>query len=137
MQQEFVDQHHRQQARPGKTSRDRMRGRRRLGERGRFLWPSLADGVVTISVAQLSYLLSGIDWRMPQATWRSLLNRRSLTRGCPTRDKPHILSRARPVYRPLGLRYSLRFSRRLARCLMVGVESDRPFPDMPADSLND
>ncbi|MBV8920411.1 IS66 family insertion sequence element accessory protein TnpB [Bradyrhizobium sp.] len=27
-------------------------------ERGRFLWPSLADGVVTISVAQLSYLLS-------------------------------------------------------------------------------
>ena len=34
-------------------------------ERGRFLWPSLADGVVTISVAQLSYLLSGIDWRMP------------------------------------------------------------------------
>ncbi|WP_456835647.1 MULTISPECIES: IS66 family insertion sequence element accessory protein TnpB [unclassified Bradyrhizobium] len=42
---------------------------RRL-ERGRFLWPSLADGVVTISVAQLSYRLSGIDWRMPQATWR-------------------------------------------------------------------
>ena len=39
-------------------------------ERGRFLWPSLADGVVTISVAQLSYLLSGIDWRMPQATSR-------------------------------------------------------------------
>ena len=39
-------------------------------ERGRFLWPSLADGVVTISVAQLSYLLSGIDWRMPQASWR-------------------------------------------------------------------
>ena len=34
-------------------------------ERGRFLWPSLADGVVTISVAQPSYLLSGIDWRMP------------------------------------------------------------------------
>src|SRR5881227_833963 len=35
-------------------------------ERGRFLWPSLADGAVTISVAQLSYLLSGIDWRMPR-----------------------------------------------------------------------
>jgi len=31
----------------------------------------MADGVVTISVAQLSYLLSGIDWRMPQETWRS------------------------------------------------------------------
>ena len=39
-------------------------------ERGRFLWPSLADGTVTISTAQLSYLLSGIDWRMPQETWR-------------------------------------------------------------------
>ncbi len=39
-------------------------------ERGRFLWPSVADGVVTISTAQLSYLLSCIDWRMPQKTWR-------------------------------------------------------------------
>ena len=39
-------------------------------ERGRFLWPSVADGVVTISAAQLTYLLSGIDWRMPQKTWR-------------------------------------------------------------------
>lgn len=39
-------------------------------ERGRFLWPSMADGVVTISVAQLSYLLEGIDWRMPNKTWR-------------------------------------------------------------------
>jgi transposase len=39
-------------------------------ERGHFLWPSMAGGVVTISVAQLSYLLSGIDWRMPQETWR-------------------------------------------------------------------
>lgn len=39
-------------------------------ERGRFIWPSVADGVVTISPAQLSYLLSGIDWRAPQETWR-------------------------------------------------------------------
>lgn len=39
-------------------------------ERGRFLWPSPADGAVTISSAQLGYLLSGIDWRHPQATWR-------------------------------------------------------------------
>src|SRR4051812_13758109 len=29
-------------------------------ERGRFLWPSTADGAVTISAAQLGYLLSGI-----------------------------------------------------------------------------
>ncbi|MCA6120118.1 IS66 family insertion sequence element accessory protein TnpB [Bradyrhizobium sp. WSM 1738] len=39
-------------------------------ERGRFLWPSSADGVVTITPAQLGYLLEGIDWRMPQRTWR-------------------------------------------------------------------
>jgi transposase len=39
-------------------------------ERGRFLWPSTADGTVTISSAQLGYLLQGIDWRMPQKTWR-------------------------------------------------------------------
>jgi hypothetical protein len=32
-------------------------------ERGRFIWPSPADGVVTISSAQLGYLLSSIDWR--------------------------------------------------------------------------
>ena len=28
-------------------------------ERGRFLWPSTADGTVTISTAQLGYLLVG------------------------------------------------------------------------------
>src|SRR3954463_7390146 len=39
-------------------------------ERGRFLWPSATDGAVTISSAQLGYLLSGIDWRNPQETWR-------------------------------------------------------------------
>jgi transposase len=39
-------------------------------ERGRFVWPSTSGGAVTISVAQLGYLLSGIDWRMPLETWR-------------------------------------------------------------------
>ncbi|SPP98255.1 conserved protein of unknown function [Bradyrhizobium vignae] len=39
-------------------------------ERGRFVWPSMADGVVSISPAQMSYLLSGIDWRNPQESWR-------------------------------------------------------------------
>ncbi len=41
-------------------------------ERGRFLWPSPADGAVTISTAQMGYLLEGIDWRNPQRTWRPL-----------------------------------------------------------------
>lgn len=39
-------------------------------ERGRFIWPSPAEGVVTITSAQLGYLLEGIDWRMPQRSWR-------------------------------------------------------------------
>jgi transposase len=39
-------------------------------ERGRFIWPSAADGAVTISTAQMAYLLSGIDWRMPREKWR-------------------------------------------------------------------
>ncbi|WP_407921878.1 IS66 family insertion sequence element accessory protein TnpB, partial [Brucella pecoris] len=39
-------------------------------ERGKFIWPSAEGGAVAISPAQLSYLLSGIDWRNPQETWR-------------------------------------------------------------------
>ena len=39
-------------------------------ERGRFIWPSAAAGVVSISTSQLAYMLDGIDWRNPQHTWR-------------------------------------------------------------------
>jgi transposase len=39
-------------------------------ERGRFIWPSPADGAVAITPAQLGYLLEGIDWRHPLRTWR-------------------------------------------------------------------
>ena len=39
-------------------------------ERGRFIWPSAAAGVVAITSAQLGYLLEAIDWRNPQHTWR-------------------------------------------------------------------
>jgi transposase len=39
-------------------------------ERGRFTWPSAADGVVMITPAQLGYLLEGIDWRHPLHSWR-------------------------------------------------------------------
>lgn len=39
-------------------------------EKGRFVWPSAADGVVALSPAQLGMLLEGIDWRMPVRTWR-------------------------------------------------------------------
>src|ERR671910_1033514 len=39
-------------------------------EKGRFIWPSPADGCVRISGSQLAYMLDGIDWRNPQRTWR-------------------------------------------------------------------
>ena len=39
-------------------------------DRGQFIWPSPADGVVAISSAQLAYMLEGIDWRHPRLTWR-------------------------------------------------------------------
>ena len=51
-------------------------------ERGRFIWPTATsadagghpkrpeDCAVTISPAQLGYMLEGIDWRAPQQTWR-------------------------------------------------------------------
>lgn len=41
-------------------------------ERGRFVWPSPADGKISVSAAQLAMLLEGIDWRAPQRTWRPL-----------------------------------------------------------------
>lgn len=38
-------------------------------ERGRFVWPQAASGVVSLSAAQLSMLLEGIDWRRPERTF--------------------------------------------------------------------
>lgn len=39
-------------------------------ERGRFIWPSTDGEAVTITAAQLGYLLEGIDWRAPLRTYR-------------------------------------------------------------------
>ena len=39
-------------------------------DRGHFIWPSAAEGVVAITSGQLGYLLEAIDWRNPQHTWR-------------------------------------------------------------------
>ena len=39
-------------------------------ETGRFVWPSPADGKVSVTPAQFAMLLEGIDWRTPQRTWR-------------------------------------------------------------------
>jgi transposase len=37
-------------------------------ERGRFVWPQATTGSVSLTAAQLSMLLEGIDWRMPLRT---------------------------------------------------------------------
>jgi len=41
-------------------------------EQGRFVWPSTNEtgGTVTLTSAQLSMLIEGIDWRTPERTWR-------------------------------------------------------------------
>jgi transposase len=38
-------------------------------ERGRFIWPQAASGTVSLTSAQLSMLLEGIDWRRPTRTF--------------------------------------------------------------------
>ena len=42
-------------------------------ERGRFVWPQAQGGAVSLSAAQLSMLLEGIDWRRPVRTWEPQL----------------------------------------------------------------
>jgi transposase len=39
-------------------------------ERGRFVWPQATEGKVSLTPAQLSMLLEGIDWRTPKRTWQ-------------------------------------------------------------------
>jgi transposase len=39
-------------------------------ERGRFVWPKAESGTVSLTRAQLSMLLEGIDWRSPARTWK-------------------------------------------------------------------
>ena len=55
-------------------------------ERGRFVWPSVKEGKIALTPAQLAMLLEGEedrktirgivfptqDWRSPQRTWRPL-----------------------------------------------------------------
>ncbi len=39
-------------------------------ERGRFIWPAASEGVISVTAAQMAFLLEGIDWRNPQYSWR-------------------------------------------------------------------
>ncbi|MFP4894147.1 IS66 family insertion sequence element accessory protein TnpB [Paraburkholderia sp. EG304] len=42
-------------------------------EKGRFVWPQADGGVISLSPAQLSMLLEGIDWRQLTRTARPTL----------------------------------------------------------------
>jgi transposase len=42
-------------------------------EKGRFIWPTPVSGTVSISSAQLAYMLEGIDWRHPRHTFQPAL----------------------------------------------------------------
>ena len=42
-------------------------------ERGRFVWPQADSGSVSLTAAQLSMLLEGIDWRHLERTWQPRL----------------------------------------------------------------
>ncbi len=59
-------------------------------ERGRFVWPSTlrrgADRTVTITPAQLGYLLEGIDWRNPQHSLATIGGGLSATCECDRAD---------------------------------------------------
>ncbi|WP_430644637.1 hypothetical protein [Bradyrhizobium arachidis] len=43
--------------------------RSRAGK-GHVIWPATVDGVVSLTAAQMGYLLEAIDWRNPQHSWR-------------------------------------------------------------------
>ena len=38
-------------------------------EKGRFIWPVTKEGSVTLTPAQLSMLLEGLEWRAPRKTF--------------------------------------------------------------------
>ena len=42
-------------------------------EKGRFTWPITKDGTITLTPAQLSMLLEGLEWRTPQKSWAPTL----------------------------------------------------------------
>jgi len=60
-------------------------------ERGRFVWPSATNGTVSISAAQLAYMLDGIDWRNPVHT--PARTRRIISVSAGGRRRSVILSR--------------------------------------------
>lgn len=48
-------------------------------ERGRFTWPPVQDGAVTLSAAQLTLLFSGLDWSQVVPRTAALLPHQTLS----------------------------------------------------------
>jgi len=42
-------------------------------EKGKFTWPTTKEGSVTLTPAQLSMLVEGLEWRNPRTTWQPTL----------------------------------------------------------------
>ena len=42
-------------------------------EKGRFTWPATKEGSVSLTPAQMSMLLEGLEWRAPRPTWQPTL----------------------------------------------------------------
>ena len=42
-------------------------------EKGRFTWPITKEGTITLTPAQLSMLLEGLEWRITQKSWAPTL----------------------------------------------------------------
>ena len=73
-------------------------------DRGKFIWPSASSGAVSISAAQIAYMLEGIDWRNPQLTWRLGLAHRARRwryNGAVTDGRPVVESDDAVSMRPL------------------------------------
>jgi transposase len=43
-------------------------------EQGKFVWPQTSTGTVSLTSAQLSMLLEGIDWRRPVRSWQPTMS---------------------------------------------------------------
>jgi transposase len=43
-------------------------------EQGKFVWPQTSTGTVSLTGAQLSMLLEGIDWRRPVRSWQPTMS---------------------------------------------------------------
>ena len=63
-------------------------------DRGKFIWPSASDGAVSISAAQMAYMLEGID-AMDGGDVMELVNRLRLgiARKCAFRSRLHLSCR--------------------------------------------